>query len=188
MPCEYQMRCSELWASSPDLRGSWHPYPLLPTTHLADFCLLQVNVEINSWERWCFDMWIYRFDVEAMGLSGAFCFVPFFVSLPPRYFLPVRNNAMILGLSQTSMWLQSAYNPLPSSSLFSSSLYLPGVGWVMRRTPFLASPHWGLVAVLGWLCSLFRLVGPFFFLMLFLPPFVPAYPPTVLMASRRTSW
>ena len=30
------MRCGEWWASSPDLRGCWHPYPLLPTTHLVD--------------------------------------------------------------------------------------------------------------------------------------------------------
>ena len=37
MPSEvFKMRCSEWWASSLDLRGSKHPYPLLTTTHLAD--------------------------------------------------------------------------------------------------------------------------------------------------------
>ena len=37
MPLFFVMRCGEWWASSPVLRGSRHPCPLLPTTHLADF-------------------------------------------------------------------------------------------------------------------------------------------------------
>ena len=42
------MRCGEWWVSSPDLQGSRHPYPLLPTTHLADFLVCkQVNVELT---------------------------------------------------------------------------------------------------------------------------------------------
>ena len=48
------MRCDEWWASSPDLRGSWHPYPLLPTTYLADFLsatggvVVTLTVEIDD--------------------------------------------------------------------------------------------------------------------------------------------
>ena len=40
MPLFFVMRCGEWWASSPVLRGSQHPCPLLPTTHLADSYLL----------------------------------------------------------------------------------------------------------------------------------------------------
>ena len=32
-----KMRCGEWWASSPVLRGSRHPCPLLPITHLVDY-------------------------------------------------------------------------------------------------------------------------------------------------------
>ena len=41
------MRCGEWWAFSLDLRASWHPYPLLPTTHLVDFLSVQVNVVVT---------------------------------------------------------------------------------------------------------------------------------------------
>ena len=52
MPCEgIWMRCGEWWASSLDLRGSWHPYPLLPITHLAGFFVCY---------RWCLKGVIYR--------------------------------------------------------------------------------------------------------------------------------
>ena len=48
MLCEViWMRCGEWWASSLDLWGSWHPYPLLPTTHLVDFLSVQVNVVVT---------------------------------------------------------------------------------------------------------------------------------------------
>ena len=40
MPFCNMMRCGEWWASSPVLWGSQHPCLLLPTTHLADYCLL----------------------------------------------------------------------------------------------------------------------------------------------------
>ena len=91
------MRCGEWWASSLDLRGSQHPYPLLPTTHLADFCLLgEVNVVyILLMGLYCF----YWFDVEATGLSVAFLFVAFFVSLPPLYFFPMLGIMPLLSFS-----------------------------------------------------------------------------------------
>ena len=107
------MRCGEWWASLPDLRGSQHPCPLLPTTHLVDFCLLQVNVVVDILLTYFGAVLYYWLDVEATGMSVAFLFVGFFVSLPPLYFFPVRHNATNLGFSPNFDVSMSCVQPPP---------------------------------------------------------------------------
>ena len=84
-----KMRYGEWWASLPDLRGSWHPYLLLPTTHLADFLSARrlsftgvYWVDVDGF-----------FDVEGPS-SGPDNLL--FLSVPPRYFLPVMLAASCL--------------------------------------------------------------------------------------------
>ena len=93
------MRCGEWWMSSPDLWGSWHSYPLLPTTHLADFLSA-------TGEQYCKDLYIniLIYWVEADVVKGFFdevapSLVPdslLFRSSPPMYFLPVMHAASCL--------------------------------------------------------------------------------------------
>ena len=56
MPSEvFVMRCGEWWVSLLDLRGSRHPYPLLPTLTWLTFSLLQVNdFNCKFLLCWCF--------------------------------------------------------------------------------------------------------------------------------------
>ena len=64
------MRCGEWWASLPDLRGSQYPYPLLPTTHLADFLSARWMILLNC----CADIYIYILFLLCGGLLRRWSF------------------------------------------------------------------------------------------------------------------
>ena len=84
------MRCGEWWVSSLDLRGSRHPCPLLPTTHLADFLSATgdrgskksiLEVESVYW------LLVDGFLVHLSSFDRFLTQSPFW-SEPPRYLCP----------------------------------------------------------------------------------------------------
>ena len=92
-----KMRCGEWWASSPVLRGSRHPCPLLPITHLVGFlftrcCEGNRNLTIKYL--------VLNYCVFAFfGVSSSFPESLLFLSDPPRYLRPVRYSANCFGLT-----------------------------------------------------------------------------------------
>ena len=104
------MRYGEWWASSLDLWGSWHPYPLLPTTHLADFVRLLGEY---WWSFYSADVDGF-FDVEGPLLDPDNLL---FLSVLPRYFFPMMQAASCLAHTLYNSCIFLWVEPLPKTLL-----------------------------------------------------------------------
>ena len=106
-----EMRCSEWWASSPVLWGSRHPCPLLPITHLVDFLSTRCTWYSRKNE-WSFYSRVHCWELVEGSSPDAFLFLVRH-SAPPRYFRPVMQRAICLGLTSYSSCMLRCVVPWP---------------------------------------------------------------------------